>query len=227
LKTAIPDTSTSRINLKAGGELPLVRTQPDSDPELGWEISLMGGFNDQNDVRQSLDNIGWDGHYGLLVTGVPVKGLAFKAALLHVSSHVGDELMERTGRRRIGYTRQELAAGVSWFVNGRWRVYTEAGKAVSMSNEDLQRPWRMQAGVEYETAPRLLQGFTAWYVASDWQAMQERDWRVDTSIQTGFVVRSGGRSWRLGVEWYNGRPPIGEFFQYTERYTSIGLWIDV
>lgn len=43
----------------------------------------------------------------------------------------------------------------------------------------------------------------------------------------GLVARSGGRTRRIGIEWYHGRPPIGEFFQYTESYLSLGLWIDV
>ena len=223
----IPNTTSSRVNLRAGGQVGVVRSLSADDPDLGWQVSLIGGFNDQNDVRNSLDNIGWDGHYGIILTAMPIHDLAFKLGLLHTSSHVGDEFMERTGRARISYTRQELAAGVSWFMNERWRVYTETGRAFSMSNRELQRPWRGQAGIEYEAPPAIWSKRLAWYAATDLQATQEREWKVDAAVQTGFVMRAEGRTWRIGVEWYHGRPPMGEFFQFTERYLSIGLWIDI
>lgn len=225
-KTSIPQTSKSRVNLRAGGELGVLRSQPLDPSDRSWQLSLMGGFNDQNDVAHSLDNIGWDGHYGLLITTASEAGPGFKLGLLHVSSHVGDEYMQRTGRLRIGYTRQELAAGVSWFTDRRWRWYAETGRAFSLGNPDLQKLWRAQAGVEYESSP-LFWKHVSWYAALDSQSWQERDWRIDVAIQTGLVVHSTGRAWRLGAEWYNGRPPIGEFFQNTERYISFGLWIDI
>lgn len=226
-KPGIADSSRNRVNLRAGGQLSFVRFQPIDQPDLGWELTLIGGFNDQNDVRHSLDNIGWDGHYGLLATAVPLHGLAFKFGLLHVSSHVGDEFLERTGRLRIGYTRQEVAAGASWFFSERWRLYTETGRAFFMGNRDLQEPWRAQVGLEYESAPKLWNRRMSWYAAVDSQSMQERDWRVDVAVQAGVVVRSAGRTWRIGLQWYNGRPPISEFFQSTEQYMSFGLWIDI
>ena len=225
-KLRIPDTSKTRVSLRAGGLLTVLRSEKEGRPDVGWQISLLGGFNDQNDVINSLDNIGWDGRYGILFMTAPRPGLAFKFGLLHVSSHVGDEYMERTGRKRIGYTRQELAIGASWYATDRWRLYAETGKALSTTNRD-QDPWRGQFGLEYESAPVLWRRRAAWYAAVDVQAMQERDWRCDISFQTGFLVRATGRTWRLGGAWYNGRPMIGEFFQYTERYLSVGLWIDI
>ena len=226
-EATIPDTSESRVNLRAGGVLSVVRSEQEDRPGAGWEVSILGGINDQNDVRNSLDNIGWDGRYGLLVTAAPRPGLAFKLGVLHVSSHLGDEYIERTGRTRLGYTRQEIAVGVSWFPSDRWRVYAEGGRAFSMGNQQLQEPWRRQLGAEYESAPKLWRGRASWYAAVDVQAYQERGWRNDVSLQSGLVVHSAGRAWRIGVSWYDGRPPIGEFFQYNERYVTAGLWIDI
>lgn len=226
-RSTIIGASNSRVSLRAGGQLGVIRSEPGDDPAIGWQLSLTGGFNDQNDVRYKLDNIGWDGRYGFLLSVVPVRAWAFKTGLQHVSSHVGDEWIKRTGRQRIGYTRQEVVAGISWLDEKRWRLYSEAGWAMSMSNKQLQEPWRLQGGMEYESPPVFLKGLAGWYAATDIQSTQERDWHVDIAIQTGFVVRSVSRTWRLGAEWYKGRPPIGEFFQDTEQYISIGLWIDI
>jgi hypothetical protein len=38
---------------------------------------------------------------------------------------------------------------------------------------------------------------------------------------------AGGGHWRVGFEYYDGRSPIGEFFQYRERHLAFGLWIDL
>jgi hypothetical protein len=226
-KLSIPHTSKSRVNLRAGGILPVVHSVQEGQPDVGWQISILGGFNDQNDVHNSLDNIGWDGRYGLLFMMAPKPGLAFKFGLLHVSSHVGDEYMERTGRKRIGYTRQELAIGASWFPTDRWRLYAETGRAISITNQEKQEPLRAQFGLEYESSPVHWRRQAAWYAAMDVQTMQERSWRGDISFQSGLLVRSTGRTWRIGVAWYHGRPMIGEFFEYTERYLSVGFWIDI
>ena len=193
---------------------------------MQWQISFLGGFTAHHDARFSLDNIGWDGRYGIQFTTALPHGLGFKMGLEHDSSHLGDEYMERTGRKRIGYTRQELNAGASWFVDEHWRTYAEAGFAFSMGDRQLQEPWRAQIGIEYESSP-LFGGPLRWYTAIDSQAMQERQWRVDLAVQTGIAAHSLGRTFRIGVEWYNGRPPVGEFFQYTERSLGVGVWMDI
>ncbi len=223
-RVEIPASSSSRINLRAGGVLGVLRYE--HDPIRQWQVSLIGGFSAQFDSGHSLDNIGWDGHYGIVVTEA-AGSLALKLALQHDSSHVGDEYIERTGRQRIGYTRQDVAVGASWLADEHWRIYSETGWAFSMGNEFLQKPWRGQLGCEYESRPLFGSGLLRWYTAIDSQSMQERDWRIDVAVQTGLVSHSAGRTWRLGLQWYNGRPPMGEFFQFTERSLSLGIWIDI
>ena len=59
----------------------------------------------------------------------------------HDSAHVGDEHSERTGRQRIGYTREELVAGVSWRPARKWRIYAEGGFGYGL--DDFQDPGRL------------------------------------------------------------------------------------
>jgi hypothetical protein len=35
------------------------------------------------------------------------------------------------------------------------------------------------------------------------------------------------RTWRLGVELYDGRPNLGEFFQDSEAHVALGVWLDL
>jgi len=225
--TAIAESGESRVALRAGGRFGIIRLNSSDNGDRGWQVSLEGGFNAQFDADHSLDNIGWDGRYGLVLTTAQSRQWAFKFGVLHDSSHVGDEYMERTGRKRLGYTRHELAAGASWFPDERFRTYLETAWGYEQSNEQLQKPGSVQVGLEYESPSGQDTGGMGWYGAADLSAMEERGWHVDRSLQVGLVTHAGDRTWRFGIEWYRGRPPLGEFFQYTEEYVSLGLWVDI
>lgn len=222
----IPDSGDSRYGLRMGGRLPLLGSGTAAQPG-SWRLNLDAGFNGQFDTDRSEDNIGWDGIYGLTLAWVLRTDLRAKAGIMHWSSHVGDEYAERTGRRRINYTRGEIQAGISWWLTPGWRTYGDYGHAYDMRNEELQRKGRAQLGLEYDATRGGRKGRHGWYAALDTSATEERDWRVDRAISAGYLVHSGERRWRFGIERYRGRPPIGEFFASTETYTGIGLWMEL
>lgn len=220
----IPSAGDTRYALKVGARLGLARVQTDA---RAWQLNVEGGFNGQFDITQSEDNIGWDGLYGLTVTTTLRPGLALRVGALHNSAHVGDEYIERTGRLRLNYTREEAVAGLSWRVDRHWRTYGEYAHGYDLRNEAVQAPGRAQAGLEYEAPTPWWSGRLGWYAAIDVSAMEERDWRVDTGVNVGLVTRVGERRWRLGLEYYDGRPAIGEFFQHTEQHVALGAWLDL
>jgi len=235
----IAEAGDLRFGLKLGGRLGLLRIGPPPGREgRAWQLDLGAGFYGQFDIDHSLDNIGWDGLYGLVLSSAPTsgRGLGVRMGVQHWSSHVGDEYAERTGRRRIGYTREEVMAGVAWpgLLRDRgWRAYLEGGYGYSGNAEDaagetVQQPGRAQAGVEYE-APGTLGtcGRWGWYAAFDATAYEERDWEPNLALGAGFLADTGDRRWRAGITLYDGRTPIGELFQSDERYAVAGLWLDL
>lgn len=221
--SGIVDSGNDRFDLKLGATLPLYRTNWRKQP---WQWALFGGFHGQFDNRHSQDNIGWDGIYGLSLTTRPSPQLAWRIGLKHISAHIGDELIQRTGRSRIGYTRQELRAGLAWSPLTSTTLYAETGYAYDLRNSVLQRPWRLQLGAQYHRSFTYRQLPLQWYSALDLSAYQENDWDMNTCLQVGIAMRSGFHHWRLGTEFYNGRSQLGEFFQDRERYAGIGLWFD-
>lgn len=222
----IADSSDVRAGLKAGGRFGVLRIDPPVPEGRSWQVSIDAGLDAQFDSYHKLDDIGWDGNYGLTFTTASGGPLSFKLGLLHCSSHVGDEYMERTGRQRIGYTREEVAFGIGYRLSRSWRAYGEAGVASKEGTEE-QAPWRAEAGLEYESRPRLFGGRFAWYLALDLASWQERDWRLDAVLQGGIESKAHGRTWRIGGEYSNGRPPLGEFFQDTESRLTLGIWVDL
>ena len=226
-RTEIFDSGKNRFGLKLGGRFGLFRVHPAGAPERGLQVSLEAGFLGQFDRANSQDNIGWDGIYGLIFSLRTSEALAFRFGVHHTSSHVGDEYAERTGRLRINYTREEFLAGISGELGDRWRVYGEAAYGYILRTEPIQEPGRAQLGVEYESAPLLWNNRVGWYATADGSAYEERDWDINVSVQAGFAMRTNERTWRFGVEHYDGRSLIGEFFQDDERYTALGLWLSL
>lgn len=221
----IEDSGRPRFLLQAGGRFPVLGGERGLGGGELWRLSIEAGFDAVFDIDRNFDSIGWDGNYGLVASAGLGRGAA-KLGVLHTSAHVGDEYAERTGRRRLDYTRQEILAGLSWPLPRGLRIYSEVGWGSDLRNEAVQAPWRGQAGVEWQSGVRWRERIGL-YSALDLQAMEERDWDLEASFQIGFLVDSGDRRWRVGLEYLDGRPPLGEFYQQDERGIGIGLWLDV
>lgn len=224
-RTGIYDSTSVRTGLSAGGRFGIFRLDPAEPGGRSWQISVDAGLMAQFDSNHKHDSVGWDGHYGFGVS--TARGAwSFRLAMLHTSAHIGDEYAERTGRERIDYTREELVWTTAYSVSRGLRVYGEMGYGYYLLTEE-QRPWQVQAGVEYTSRHTLMGGRLAWYAATDLSATEERDWRLDLAIQGGLTATSNGRRWRLGVQYIDGRPPLGEFFMDTEAWFTFGVWMDL
>ncbi|MFO7931012.1 MAG: DUF1207 domain-containing protein [Thermodesulfobacteriota bacterium] len=224
----IPEAGDGRYVFRIGGRLGLLRISPAGHPERGLQLNLHGTFLGMFDREHSLDNIGWDGLYGIDVTWRGDSGTALKLGINHDSSHVGDEYAERTGRRRIEYTRQEYALGISLPAGRHVRAYAEAGWAFDMRN-DLQERWRVQAGLEFKDEDALWGGRMGYYAAADITSFEESDWDQGLTAQAGLIVpfTHSHRTLRTGLEYRDARSVIGEFSRHDETYWSWGLWIDL
>jgi hypothetical protein len=225
-RARIPEAGHQRTLLSGGGHVGVLRID-DITGGRTWQISLDAGFDAQFDSQFKNDGLGWDGNYGLTVTTARAGSrLGLKVAILHMSAHLGDEYEERVPTERINYTREEVAFGASWRPHRRWRTYGELGLAYRMRSDD-QDHWRLQVGAEVEARPTVLGGRFAWFAAADFSGLEERDWRLDTSVQGGLVTRSGGRAYRLFAGWYDGRPTVGQFTYYSEAAFLMGFKVDL
>ena len=148
-------------------------------------------------------------------------------AFLHTSAHVGDEYAERHGRLRIGYTRSEWLVAVTRIFATEWRLYGEVGYSLNPKPEAFQDHLRLQAGSEWQRSGRQRGKRFGRYLAMDLSSMQELDWKLDVALQAGVMIESGARTWRLGIELYDGRVPLGEFYRDRESYATLGLWADL
>ena len=109
----IDDASRSRFNHALGRRFGLARFG-DESAYKAWQIDLDIGYYASFDIKSHLDNIGWDGIYGLYFSRKLSPTRFIRFGTLHDSAHLGDEYIEETGRERIRYTREELIAAMAW-----------------------------------------------------------------------------------------------------------------
>jgi Protein of unknown function (DUF1207) len=224
--SGIPDSGDSRFVLRLGGRYSIARRHPAGEPDRGLQIDFEGGFFSQFDATQSLDNIGWDGVFGLRLSYKGDGPWAFSAGTRHDSGHVGDEYARRTGRERIDYTREEFVLGASWAPSDLWRTYLETGWGFNRIASE--KPLRLQVGVEYSGRERLWRGDLPWYAALDVTAYKEDDVRIRTCAQLGLMFQTGRGTnrYRAALEFGSGRSVLGEFSPYDETYIALGWYFD-
>ncbi|MFT7669227.1 MAG: hypothetical protein ACI8X5_001927 [Planctomycetota bacterium] len=219
----------SRYGVRIGQRFSIARFYTAGDCEGGFQLDGELGFNGQFDADNSSDNIGWDGLYGLELSWSRRKDLTLHLGFFHDSSHLGDEFIEDTGRIRIDYTREEYFAGASWAFAEGWLTYGEYGHAFSLSNQELMEPGRLQVGLQHKHAPNMWSSRIGWYVATDFSFYEEDSWSRNLTAQAGLTFGDGlpGSLLRFGLEYYDGRSQIGEFFQSQESHLALGFWLDL
>ena len=224
--SGIPDGGDLRFLLRLGGRYSIARRHPAGQPDRGFQIDFEGGFFSQFDIDSSLDNIGWDGLFGLRLSYKGDGPWAFSLGSRHDSGHVGDEYAEKTGRQRIDYTREEIVVGVSWAPSGLWRAYMEAGWAYHVT--EPEKPVRLQIGVEHIGREGLFRGDFPWYAALDTTIYKESDLRVRASAQLGLIFPAdrGTNRYRAALELVSGRSVLGEFSMHDESYIGLGWYFD-
>ncbi len=224
----IVESGDLRYGFRLGGQYGFLRLHPEGRADRGFQLDGYGAFLGHFDANNNTDNIGWDGLYGFAVSWTNGRGLALRLATKHDSAHVGDEYIERTGRTRVPYTREEWALGIS--LAGRsWRVYGEAAHAYDLRNEILQKEGRAQGGLEYVESTRWWGGRLGPFAAVNLTAYEENDWEENLTVQAGLILPVGRleRTYRIGLEYYDGRAPLGEFFLEDDRTFSFGFWFDL
>lgn len=222
----IPAVKGTRLANSMGGTFGLLRFHPPDAPDRGVQLELGAGFYSHFDAVNGLDAVGWNGLLETLLSWRGSGGTAYRLGFHHVSSHVGDEYIENTGRSRIDYTREEWQLGVSHEFSAHWRGYAEVARGWL---DAFEEPWRGQAGLEYRSPLYWGRATLGWFGALDGQLFQEADGDPAITAQTGLYlpVPEQGRLYRLGLEFYRGASPLGEFYGHHDEYAGIGFWIDI
>jgi hypothetical protein len=190
----------------------------------GWQLDIEGAAFPRLDITAGRrDLVSADYRFGIPLT-YGLGRYQMKFAYYHLSSHLGDEFIERTGAQRINYVRDALVWGHSYFLTPDARSYAEIG--YSYNTDGGAEPWEIQFGLEF--APPCPTGVCgAPFLAINALLQEEHDFGGMLTLQAGWAWRNAvGRLFRVGLHYHNGKSPQYEFFDRHEEQIGVGIWYD-
>lgn len=227
--TDIPDTSSGMVNLDAGTRITVLRMQRGAKGANEFALDVEGGLFTRFDLINGLDNLGWDGRYGVFLAWDWSDTIAARFGYRHISAHLGDEYIEETGRTRIGYTRDDWRIGLAFHPTQSLLIYVEPSYAWHMGNPDRQEKWALEGGAQYQGPYTLWKNSLAWYGGVHVASWQENGWNPSVACQVGVKLKRDPKRTRMrfGIEAYTGRAVLGEFaLDYNETYVTAGFFFD-
>jgi hypothetical protein len=239
---ALPDPGKSATEVVAsvaiGGILPMVRV---GEWEGGGAYLYADGriFARFRIEYPSRDDMGQDWYVG---GGVEARKHRWsgRAAIMHRSSHIGDEFSIMTGAQRIEFGSEQLdlygaydvpfelrrgasplAGTARVYAGGAWIFRSYLGWEPLLQDLDISDRAVLQAGADAELTPwhdPALRVFTG----LDLHAAERTGWEPGIAAALGVGYRRD-RSLRLMARFYTGYSQMGEFFLTRERNLSLEL----
>ncbi len=209
-----------------GGRVGLLRYgSSDAKHPEGWQWDLEGAVITRLDLYNSEDVESNDFRFGTELTKA-LGAWSLKFGYFHISSHVGDEYMERNPTfERINYVTESLVLGASYQAYESLRLYGETAFAFKMSGG--ARPWQFQTGFEFVPAPKSLK-WGGPFSAMNLDIREAVGYSPSLTAQMGWQIpgSQSGRRLRWGAQYTNGHSSQFEFFQRKEQTIGGGIWFD-
>ena len=185
-----------------------------SSGDSSIEVQAEGGAFGRFDFDENWDMDGVDFRFGFPIA-LRHGPLALKLHPWHMTSHLGDEYIERTGAERVAYARNEIALGISWDFDVETRVYFEIGYAFARG--DVNEPLRLMAGAEWVGSPL--------YAALNLTSFEEQDYGIQFNLEAGVWLRpeKSYRGVRFSLGYSRGPSVLTQFFEDNEEYWTLGF----
>ncbi|MEO1498116.1 MAG: DUF1207 domain-containing protein [Planctomycetota bacterium] len=230
LHTFHNDSSTNRSewlwDATLGGRRGILRLgNGDPNDPRGWQLDLEGAAVVRLNLDEARDVDASDFRFGVPLTYTADGVVRYKFGYYHVSSHLGDELIARTGvNSRLNYVRDAIIAGVMYDVTPSLRLYGETAYAFFTAGG--AEPWEFQFGAEW-SRPGCTGIYGTPFLATNAHLREETDFGGDWTLQTGWLWRGeSGSALRVGLHYMNGKSTQYQFFNNNEEQVGVGLWYD-
>ncbi len=208
-----------------GGRVGVLRygNQDPAWPE-GWQLDVEGAAFPRMSLKEDRDVVSTDFRFGVPLT-FRFGRWESKLAYYHLSSHLGDELLEDfPSTERINYVRDVIVLGLAVWPHRNLRLYAEAGWGMVLDGG--AEPWEFQFGFEYSPAgPTGILG--APFFAVHGRVREEVDFGGNFTAQLGRQWRGPtGHLFRFGALYFRGKTDQYQFFNQNEEQIGLGLWYD-
>jgi hypothetical protein len=189
----------------------------------GVQMDIEGAAMPRLDPEQNLDLVSADFRFGVPLSA-SIGRWRWKTGYYHLSSHLGDEFLLRTGQTtRLNYSRDSWVLAAAYQATDNLRLYAEADYAFE---QDVALPWAFQFGFDY--LPACATGiWGAPFFAVNGHLREEIDYSGNVVAQAGWVWRGNtGHIFRTGFHYYNGLSPQFSFYNRFEEQVGVGIWYD-
>lgn len=181
--------------------------------------SFGGGLYHQFDLTRGLDGIGYN---GTILSTLTISSIHIDLDLTvkHLSGHLSDEYVENTGQKRLSYARNEYLLAMRYHLSSVINHF-EVAYDYSHNKAAPHDPWRLRNEFQYYlTSLKSLRP----YLALDLDVRQEREWRIDKTLQFGMSVwKEKSEKFRVYLEAYQGASRLSEFYRKNEKMISFGF----
>ncbi|WP_146515486.1 DUF1207 domain-containing protein [Rubripirellula amarantea] len=209
-----------------GGRMGLLRYGTgEAKRPTGWQWDLEGAVMTRLDRKNSQDVESMDFRFGTEMTAAEGPW-AMKVGYFHVSSHVGDEYVERNPTfQRINYVTESWIIGSSYRPVDSMRLYAEFADAFIQSGG--AKRYQVQTGYEYTPLAKVARR-GAPFAAVHLNLREAVDYEASTTMQVGWAFHGpdSGRRLRFGGQFGDGPTSQYEFFTRREQYVGLGVWLD-
>jgi hypothetical protein len=212
------------IDTAIGGEIGFVRISPAADPAEGVQPDffavVLSRFAD-NRIATAIDY-----RFGFPITFAWGNWQA-KISYEHTSTHLGDDFVRVTGQFKQPHIRDELVVGCAYRFWNQLRLYGVIGYAGYVTTPVGEKRERFDWGIEWSR-----QRATGWqgqpYAAFDMELRRDQDYQPNMTSEVGWQWRGTDNvpGFRVGLEYYDGKSPFGQFFRDRERWVGAGVYID-
>ncbi len=209
-----------KIENVVGTWQPLALWEDPDNPDESAEFFIEGAVFSRFDLNQRWDMDGADYRFGFPFA-YRYKDVAGKFHVYHLTSHLGDEYIEREGRSRDIYHLEEAALGYSWQADPSVRLYAEVGAAFYAGPKT--ESGRGQLGAEW-VGP-VWEWNLRPFAALDLQTRNEIDWDVNGNVVAGLLARgkSGTNGLRFTLEYFRGHDLQTQFKAHFDQYWAFGV----
>jgi hypothetical protein len=208
-----------------GENFPVIALRRGARPvTLGFGTQVYGRFS-LGDQKSALISNDWV--VGLNTTAA-LGAWSVTGELYHESSHLGDEYSERFGASRLDWTREVLAA---WITYGRGPVRVTGNLSYVLIDELDLDPAGAALAADYEGRPfgRVLGAPIRAVGGIYFEGAGETNWRVSTSAKLGLALSrsAAGREIGLALIAHDGLSTQRQFFRRESRYIGGELRFDL
>ncbi len=205
-----------------GENFPIVALSRGAFPvTLGFGTQVYARFSLQDSKSALISN---DWVVGLNGTA-SLGAWALTLEAYHESSHLGDEYEDRFDAKRLDWTREVMAAWVS-YSTGPWR-FSGSGSYALKDELSLDRPGG-SLGVDFRP-PRTRTGALRPVGGLYLDGSAATRWRVSGSLKVGVALQAspGGREIGLAIIAHDGLSTQRQFFREESRYLGMEVRFDL